>query len=85
VDNEKEGGTGRRGGRGRIVKGEDDTLADAAHAANELTVDGVDGWIDGPEDEGAVQREPLEPASDDMPRQRVEVDDNVGEFGDVIS
>jgi hypothetical protein len=80
MDHEKQGGTGSR-----IVKGEDDALADAADAANDLAVDGVDGWIDRPEDEGAVQREPLEPASDDVPRQRVEVDDNVGEFGDVIS
>jgi hypothetical protein len=53
--------------------------------ANDLTVDDVDGRVDGPEDEGAVQRQPLEPASDDMPGQRVQVDDNVGEFGDVIS
>jgi hypothetical protein len=85
VDHEKKGGTGRRGGRGRIVKGDDDALADAADAANDLTVDDGDGWVDGPENEGAVQRETLEPASDDVPRQRVEVDDNVGEFGDVIS
>ena len=64
---------------------QDNPLADAADAANDLTVDDVDGRVDGPEDEGTVQREPLEPASDDVPRQRVEVDDNVGEFGDVIS
>jgi hypothetical protein len=68
-----------------LIEGQHDPLADAADAANDLTVDGVNGRIDGPEDEGAVQREPLEPASDDVPRQRIEVDDNVGEFGDVIS
>ncbi len=67
------------------VEHEDDPLADAADAANDLTVDDGDGRVDGSEDEGAAQREPLEPASDDVPRQRVEVDDNVGEFGDVIS
>jgi hypothetical protein len=67
------------------VEHQDHPLADAADAANDLTADDVDGRVDGPEDEGAVQREPLEPASDDVPRQRIEVDDNVGEFGDVIS
>jgi hypothetical protein len=67
------------------IEDEHNPLADAAHAANDLTVDDVEGRVDGAEDEGAVQREPLEPASDDMARQRVEVDDNVGKFGDVIS
>ena len=67
------------------IEGQHDPLADAADAAHDLTVDDVDRRVDGPEDEGAVQREPLEPASDDVPRQRIEVDDNVGEFGDVIS
>jgi hypothetical protein len=68
-----------------VVEREHDPLADAAHAANDPTVDNVDGRVDGAEDERAVQREPLEPASGNVPRQRVEVDDNVGEFGDAIS
>jgi hypothetical protein len=67
------------------IEHEDQPFADAADAADDLTVEDVDWRVDGPEDEGAVQREPLEPASDDVPRQRIEVDDNVGEFGDVIS
>jgi hypothetical protein len=67
------------------IEDEHNPLADAAHVANDLTVDGVDGRVDSAEDERAVQREPLEPASDDVARQRVEVDDNVGKFGDVIS
>jgi hypothetical protein len=67
------------------VEHEHDPLADAAHAANDLTVDDFEGRVDRAEDKRAVQREPLEPASGDVARQRVEVDDNVGEFGDVIS
>jgi hypothetical protein len=67
------------------VEREHDPLADAAHAADDPTVEDVDGRIDRAENERAVQREPLEPASDNMARQRVEVDDNVGKFGDVIS
>ena len=70
---------------GTIVKGDDDALADAAYVANDLIVDDVDGRVDSAEDERAVQREPLEPASDDVARQRIDVDDNVGKFGDVIS
>ena len=68
-----------------LIEGQHNPLADAAHAANDLTVDDVDRRVDGAQDEGAVQREPLEAASDDMPRQRLEINDNVGEFGDVIS
>jgi hypothetical protein len=68
-----------------VVEGEDDTLADAAHAADDLRLDGVDRRIDGAQDERAVEREPLEAASGDVARQRLEVDDDVGEFGDVIS
>jgi hypothetical protein len=67
------------------IEDEHNPLADAAHVANDLSADDVDGRVDGAEDERAVQREPLEPASDDMARQRIEVDDNVGKFGDVIS
>ena len=70
---------------GILIEDQHDPLADAADAAHDLAVDDVDRRVDGAEDEGAVQREPLEPASDDVPRQRIEVDDNVGEFGDVIS
>jgi hypothetical protein len=85
VDDEEKGGTGRRGGIGRIVEAEDDPLADAADAADDLTVDGLDRRVDRAENERAVQREPIEPASDDIARQRVEVADNVGKFRDVIS
>jgi hypothetical protein len=67
------------------VEPEHEPLADAADTANDPTVDRVDRRVDRAKDERAVQGEPLEPASDDMARQRVEVDDNVGKFGDVIS
>jgi hypothetical protein len=68
-----------------VVEHEHDPFADPAHAANDLTVDDVDWRLDGAQDERAVQRQPLEPASGDVARQRVEIDDNVGKFGDVIS
>jgi hypothetical protein len=68
-----------------VIEREHDSLADAAHASNEAPLDAVDRRIDGAEDERAVQNEPLEAASDAVPRQRLEVDDNVGKFGDVIS
>ena len=64
-----------------VVEGEDDALADAAHAADDRAVDRVDRRIDRAEDERAVEREPLEAAADDVARQRLEVDDDVGEFG----
>ncbi len=88
MDDKEEGGIGGSGGIGRsdiLIEDEDDALADAADAAHDLSVDRVDRRIDGAEDERAVQDEPLEAASDDVPRQRLEVDDNVGKFGDVIS
>jgi hypothetical protein len=68
-----------------VVQREHDPLADAAHTANDLTVDDIDGRVDGAEDKRAVQREPFEPASGDVARQRVEIDDDVGKFGNVIS
>jgi hypothetical protein len=67
------------------VKGDDDALADAADAANGLAVQRIDRRIDGAEDERAVEREPLEAAADDVARQRLEIDDDVGKFGNVIS
>jgi hypothetical protein len=85
VDDQEEGGIGGRGRSDILIEDEDDALADPADAAHDLSVDRVDRWIDGAEDEWAVQDEPREPAADDMPRQRLEVDDNVGKFGDVIS
>ena len=36
--------------------------------------------IDGAQDEGAEEVETLEALSDDVPRQRLEVDDDVGEL-----
>jgi hypothetical protein len=68
-----------------VVKGDDDALADAADAANGLAVQRIDRRIDGAEDERAVEREPLEAASDDVARQRFKINDDVGKFGNVIS
>ena len=66
------------------VKREDDTLADTPHAADDLALNGVDRRIDRAEDEWTVENETLEAASDDVTRQRLEVDNDVGELGDVI-
>ena len=68
-----------------MFEDEHDPLADAAHAANDLTVDDLDRRVDGAEDKRAVQRQPLEPAAGDVAPQRLDVDDNVGEFGDASS
>jgi hypothetical protein len=66
------------------VKGEDDALADPPHPADDLTLNGSDRRIDRAEDEWTMENETLEPASDDVTGQRLEVDDNIGELGDVI-
>ena len=68
-----------------VVEGEHEALADAAHTANGLGMNGSERRIDGAQDEGAVQGDPLEAAADDVARQRLEIDDDVGEFGNVIS
>jgi len=68
-----------------VIERKDDALADSADAANRLGRECVDGRIDRAQDERAVQREPLEAAANDMPCQRLEVDDDVGELGNVIS
>ena len=85
VDDQKEGGTGRKGRIGRIVKDKNDALAAAADAADDLAVHRVERGIDRAQHERAVQRDPLEAPPADVARQRLEVDDDVGEFGDVIS
>jgi hypothetical protein len=62
------------------IKGEDDALADTPHAADDLALDCVDRRINCTEDEGAVKDETFEAASDDVTRQRLEVDDDVWEL-----
>ena len=69
-------------GRTRIwIEYQDDPLADAADAANDLSLKAVDRRIDRAQNEGAVQCEALEAAPDDVARQRLQVDDDVGELG----
>ena len=65
------------------VKGQDDPLADAADAANDLSLKRVDRRIDRAQNEGAVECEALEAAPDDVARQRLEVDDDVGQLGNI--
>jgi len=63
VNDEKEGRIGRRGGIARIgIEGEDDPLADAADAPNDLSLKGVDRRIDRAQNEGAMECEALEAA-----------------------
>jgi hypothetical protein len=86
MDDEEKGGTGSRDGIGRIrirIEGQDDPLADAANGANDLSLKGVDRRIDRAQNEGAVEREALEAAPDDVARQRLEVDDDVGQLGNI--
>lgn len=70
---------------GGIVEDDDDPLADAADTAHDLPVDRLDRRIDGAQYERAVKGQALEAAADDVAGQRVEVDDDVGELGNVIS
>jgi hypothetical protein len=71
MDHEKEVG----------IEDQHDPLADAADAAHDLSVDGVNRRIDRAKDEGAVEYEPLKGAPDDVARQRFDVNDNVWELG----
>ena len=84
MDDDEEGGKARRSGTGRIsilIECEDDPLADAADAANDLSLKGVDRRVDGAKNEGAVEDEPLQAMPDDVARQRLEVDDDVRKLG----
>jgi hypothetical protein len=88
VDDEEEGWTGRRCGIGRIeilIEFKDDALADAAHRANDLSLYRIDGRLNRAQDEWAVESEPLEAASYDVPGEGLEIDDDVGELGQAIS
>ena len=71
------------GGIGRI-EDQDDALADAPHAADNLALNDLDRRIDRAEDEWTVEHETLEAASEDVTRQRLEVDNDVGKLGDII-
>ena len=64
-----------------LIEHEDDPLADAADAANDLSLKGVDRRIDRAQNERAVELEPLKGTPDDVTRQRLEVDDDVGQLG----
>ena len=63
-----------------VVEHEHDALADAAHAADDLAVSGVERRIDGAQDERAEEPDPLEAPADDVRGQRFDVDDDVGQF-----
>jgi hypothetical protein len=63
------------------IKGQDDPLADATDAANDLSLKGVDRRIDRAQNEGAVKHEALEAAPDDVARQRLEIDNDIRKLG----
>jgi hypothetical protein len=65
------------------VERKDDPLADAADAANDLSLKGVDRRIDRAQNEGAVEDEPLQAVPDDVARQRFDVNDDVRELGNI--
>jgi len=60
------------------VELQDDSLADTTHAAHDLAVHGLYRRIDRSQDEGAEEGDPFEAMTDDVPVQRLEVDDDVG-------
>ena len=74
---------GEMGRIGIVIECENDPLPDAADAANDLSLNGIDRRIDRAQDEGAVENEALEAAPDDVARQRLEVDDDVGQLGNL--
>ena len=63
-----------------VRKIENDALADAPHAADDMAVDRFDRRIDGTENERAEEMDPLEGPADDVVCQRFEIDDDVGKF-----
>jgi hypothetical protein len=77
--------SGRPCARRRVCKFEDDAFADAPHAADDLAVNRFDRRIDGAKYEGAEEVNPLEALSDDVARQRFEIDEDVGELGQPFS
>ena len=65
------------------VERQDNSLADAADAANNLSLNGVDRRIDRAQNEGAVECEALEAVPDNVARQRFDVNDDVRELGNI--
>ena len=62
------------------VEREHEPFANPLHAAHGLAVQGSNRRFDRAEDERAEQVDALEPVADDMARQRLQVNDDVGEF-----
>lgn len=61
-----------------------DALADTPNAGHRLAVDRFERWIDGAEDEGAKELQALETMANDEPLERLEIDNDVREFGQSI-
>jgi hypothetical protein len=57
-----------------------DSFADAPDAGDDFSVDRFDGWIDRSEDERTVELQAIETVANDESLQRVEIDNNVGQF-----
>jgi hypothetical protein len=67
-----------------IVEFEDEPLADAADAAHGPAEDAVEGRIVRAQDERAREGDALEALADDVARQGLEIDDDVGQLRQII-
>src|SRR5439155_9456520 len=60
-----------------------DSLTNAAHARDATAVDGVDGRVDGSEDERTEKIQAVETLTDDVALQCLDVHHNVWKFGHI--
>jgi hypothetical protein len=68
-----------------VIERNNDSLADAADVADRLSVDGVDRRHDRSQDEGAEQVKTFEAPADEARFQRLDVDDDVRQFRQLIA
>jgi hypothetical protein len=67
-----------------VVKLENQPFPDAAHAAHNSFFDGFERRVDGPENERTAQAHSLQGVPDNVPRQRLAIDDDVRQFGQLL-
>src|SRR5262245_27959156 len=63
------------------VEAEDDPLAETLEALDDLPLDRGGRRVDAPEEERAREAQALEPVTEDAPLERLDVDDDVRQFG----
>ena len=71
----------RRLRAGGVGKREHDAFPDAVDRGDDGAGDRLERRIDRAQDERAQQEHPIEPPADDVPLQRLEVDDEIGKLG----